>query len=270
MSYIATLASCLLGRIPLRYDYITIKGSSHGADPNFPADLDGLKVENYRPVAPTHEQYYAWHRSAIDRHSKDGLCVIKEGWHKYGADMWSERLSEIDNISIISKMDDLTNMFYCWFNAVDKIPLHVYKKLRDKSRLWPDLWWKISQEKRLTEMSMAMPLYSMTFGPNTDKPCLRINSIDVCDLGFPSLVHDFLRKQGCNSTISKEIKDYHEHYSSLQQKNRRKAHALASGQIWEPTSKFERILFDWYDRTLRTNTLPGRSKYLKNRENYLR
>ena len=270
MSYIATLASCLLGRIPLRYDYITIKGSSHGADPNFPLDFDSQKVENYRPVAPNHEEYYLWHKTALDRYSKDGLCVIKEGWHKYGADMWSERLTEIDNISIISKMDDLTNMFYCWFNAVDKIPIHVYKRLRDKSKLWPSLWWKVNQKVRLRELSLAMPLYSMTSGPSTDKPCLRINAIDVLGDDFPILVDGFLNQQGLRSTITNEIIDYHRHFSSLQQENLKKAQSIASKKTWKPTSKFEQILFDWYDRTLNENTLPGRIKYLNSRENYLR
>ena len=270
MSYIATLASLLLDRIPMDYGYITIKGSSHGADSYFPLDFDSLRVENYRPAEPTDTEYYAWHNTALDRFSKDGLCVIKEGWHKYGADMWSRRLVELDNISIISKMDDLTNLYYCWFNAVDKIPGHVYARLREKSKLWPALWWKVDQKIRIRELSLAMPLYSLTPGPQTDKPCLRINAIDVNKDDFPVLVNDFLIQQGQKSTITDDILEYHKHFASLQQRNLNKAIALASNQKWKPTGKFEQILFDWYDRTLNENIAAGRLKYLNNRSGYLR
>ena len=115
-----------------------------------------------------------------------------------------------------------------------------------------------------------MPLYSLTPGPQTDKPCLRINAIDVNKDDFPVLVNDFLIQQGLKSTITDDILEYHKHFASLQQRNLNKAIALASNQKWKPTSKFEQIFFDWYDRTLNENIAAGRLKYLNNRSGYLR
>jgi len=270
MSYIATLASCLLGRLPPSDKFITPNGSSHGADRYFPPDFDTPRIDNYRPATPSDEEWRTWHLNAIEKYSKDGLCIVKEGWQKYGAEKWQSRLDDEYSISVISTMDDMTNLFYCWFNAVDKIPKHVYSRLMEKSKLWPRMWWKVNQKIRLSEMSMCMPLYQIGTAPHTTMPSLRIAAIDVISADFPSLLFDFLNAQGLHPIIDDDILAFHSKFSARQKGNLNRALALANKQRWKPRGKFDQILFDWYDRNLNENMPKNRLKYLENRKNYLR
>ena len=270
MSYIATLASCMLGRLSPSDSFITPNGSSHGADLHFPPDFDTPRIDNYRPAVPSDEEWRAWHERAIERYSKDGLCVVKEGWQKYGTERWQSRLDDEKSIAVISTMDDLTNLFYCWFNAVDKIPKHVYSRLREQSKLWPSLWWKVNQKVRVKEMSMCMPLYQIGTAPHTLRPNLRIAAVDVISDVFPMQLKEFLRSQDLQPLLDEDILAFHYKFAARQKNNLDKAIALANKQRWKPRGKFDQILFDWYDRNLNENIPKNKLKYLDNRENYLR
>jgi len=270
MSYIATLASCLTGRLQPNDSFITFSGSCHGADRYFPVDFDSPRIDNYRPVPPSDEEWKVWHQKAIEDYSNDGLVIIKEGWQKYGADKWQLMLNDVNSLSVISRMDDYVNLFYCWYNMVDKIPSHVYRRLREKSRLWPNLWWKVTKKMRVHEMCMAMPLYEMGTAPNPSKPNLMINSTDVIKDNFPTILCDFLNNNNINAQVNNEILTFHSKFSIRQQNNLEKAKLLASGNHrWKPMGKFDLILNDWYDRTFLDHS-DLRLAYLNNRTAYLR
>ena len=270
MSYIGTLASCMLNRFEPSDDFITPNGSSHGADAFFPKELNSPRLENYRPPEPSEDEWDQWYADALRGYTRDGLCVIKDGWHKYGFERWRPRLNHIDSISVISAADDFTSWAYCWFNMVDKIPKHVYSRLRDKSKLWPKLWWKVRQDVRMKELIQAMPLYPIDEAPSTDRPCLRISAVDVIADHFPQALHDFLKSNGFDVRLNDDIKSFHAKFARRNQPNLQRARDLASGVKWKARGRFDEILFDWYERHHQAGVLSNRLRYLQSRSSFQR
>ena len=249
MTYIATLASCILGRLAPSYDFITSSGSSHGADQFFPPDLDSHRTHLYRPAKPTDHEWNQWYEKALRDYAKDGICIIKEGWQKYGIDRWEKRFDVLDCICIISSMDSKADLIYCWLNMIDKIPTHAHKRLIEKSRFYPKLWNTIPKHLKISEMINNMPLYDIDCGPMTLKPNFKTNALTVLDNDYPQKIQEFLDSQGFDTKIDESIIRFHKYFTDKQRENQKKALELSSGKKWKSRGPFDDVLFGWYDKS---------------------
>ena len=247
MSYIATLAACLLGRLRPDNHYITSKGSSHGANPHFPVELYKRTDYHGQAQALTKDDWTAWHADAIQGFSRDGLCIAKDGWVKFGRTNWEDCVNAIDSIAVVSHCDSQIDWFYCWFNMVDKIPKHMYYRLSQRSLLWPKLWKKLNKRKKLSEMIAAMPIYPLGDSPRFHVPSLCLPATGVLDDDFPRILSNFLRSQQLQTDLTQEIIDFHAVFTSKQLDNFAKAQVLIQGRRWQSTGPFDDILFGWLD-----------------------
>lgn len=247
MSYIATLAACLLGRLKPNDLYITPKGSSHGANLHFPVEL--YKLPNaYGNTEPlTKDDWSAWHRDAVQRFSQEGLCIVKDGWVKLGRANWEDCVNAVESIAVVSHCNSQLDWFYCWFNMVDKIPKHIYYRLSQRSMLWPKLWKQLSKQKKLSEMIAAMPIYPLDDSPRFNVPSLCLPATGVLDYDFPMILSDFLRSQHLRTELTREIFDFHDTFVTKQLINLKKADDLLQGHRWKANGPFDDILFGWLD-----------------------
>lgn len=247
MSYIATLAACLLGRLQPDDLYITPKGSSHGANNHFPIELYQKKTRAYRQVDLTIDDWVSWHKDAVQKFSKDNLCIVKDGWVNLGTMNWEKCINSTDSMVIVSHCDSELDWFYCWFSMVDKIPKHIYHKLSQRSILWPKLWKLLSKQKKLAEMISAMPIYPLGDTPKFNVPTLYSPVTRVLDNDFPIILHDFLMTQQLKSNMTREISDFHNVFVSKQFDNFKKAKDIVNRKRWKSNGPFDDILFGWLD-----------------------
>lgn len=248
MTYIATLAACLLGRIDPHNQYITIKGSSHGANKFFPIEFYQSKDKDHRPLGLNDNDWIEWYNKALYDFTIDDICIIKDSWFKYGKTNWEKQINNADNLAIVSTADELGDWLYCWFNMVNKIPKHIYYRLRERSQLYPKLWKNISKKKKIIEMSGQMPLYPLGDSPTLSVPTLYINARGVIGDNFPDKVSKFLNDQGMNAKINQPILDLHARFSSLQKDCILKTDLLLKQKICNPTGPYDHILCDWYQK----------------------
>lgn len=246
MSYIATLASCLIGRIDPDDQYITIKGSSHGANKHFPIELNQTKTQNHRPLDLGEADWKEWYDKAISDFTINDVCVIKDSWFKFGRENWENQINQSNCLAIVSTTEDIEDWLYCWFNMVNKIPKHIYYKLRERSQLYPKLWKQLSKKKKLSEMADMMPIYPLGGTPNLDIPTLYVPAHRVIDVDFPKQVASFLNEQGIQARITDPIVSLHARFSEMQKDSIIKARLLLDRKTCDPAGPFDHILCQWY------------------------
>lgn len=245
MSYIATLAACLLGRLKPKDGFITSKGSSHGANGHFPVELYNKQGCD---SLLTKDDWKIWHEDAVKEYGSNGLCIVKDGWVKLGTKEWENCVNQLDySIAIVSQCDNQLDWLYAWFNMVDKIPKHIYYRLRQKSIYYPKMWNLLSKHKKIAEMIAAMPIYPLGDNPNFSVPSLHLSATDVLDNDFPKKISEFLDLQGLNTVISEEILRWHDTFVAKQQMNLMKARLIMNGDRWKAQGPFDHILFSWLD-----------------------
>jgi len=247
MSYIATLASCLLGRLQPDDLYITPKGSSHGANLHFPVELYKLSDAQGNTDPLTKDDWREWHRDVVQKFSQDGLCIAKDGWVKLGRSNWEDCVNAVESLAVVSHCDSQLDWFYCWFNMVDKIPKHIYYRLSQRSMLWPKLWKQLNKRRKLSEMIEAMPIYPIGDSPRFDVPSLCLPATSVLDDNFPRVLSDFLMSQQLRTSLNDEIFDFHDAFVAKQLNNLKKAENLVQGLRWDSNGPFDDILFGWLD-----------------------
>ena len=244
MSYIATLASCLLGRIQPNCDFITLKGSSHGANQHFPIELFSSSIQGDLNI----QDWKRWHAKVLEEYGRNGICVVKDGWVKLGRDKWEYCVNSTDSIAVVSNCDTPLDWLYAWFNMVDKIPKHIYYRLRQRSILYPKLWNRLGKRKKIVELKNAMPIYPLGDTPKFNVPTLDLPATKILEQDFPSHLSDFLDSQGMKSLVTTEISKLHDTFVSKQQINFMKAKSILKGDRWEPNGPYDEILFSWLDQ----------------------
>lgn len=246
MSYIATLVSLMLGRLDVSRDYLTLKGSSHGANKYFPVELYQKQVVEHRQLELTKEDWRLWHQKAMQDYTIEGICVIKDSWLKLGKNNWQDLVNETTSIAIVSTVDDPIDWLYCWYNMVSKIPKHVHNSLRDRSSLYPKIWKQLSRKKKLSEMSAAMPLYSISDTPVFKVPSLTLSVREILKPNFPLKIKNFLDDQKIHAKLDNSIIKFHEEFSFMQSGNLTKAlKSVGNGQC-NPQGPFDEILCEWF------------------------
>ena len=244
MSYIATVAACLTARISPDLSFITARGSSHGANRYFPIEL-------YCPddSAITIDAWKNWHGNAVRDFSKDGLCIVKDGWVKLGRHSWEECINGIDCMTVTSHCDDPLDWYYAWFNMVDKIPKHIYYRLSQRSIFYPKLWKLLNKPKKISEMVVAMPVYPLGDSPRFTVPSLYLPATDILNAAFPARLSSFLQQQDIRSTMTNGIQRFHDVFVTKQQKNLMKAELMVEGKRWKAQGPYDEILFRWIDNS---------------------
>lgn len=236
MSYIATLSACLLGRVPVDDNYLTSKGSSHGANKFFPDHYDST------------QDWQAWLDTSITNYTIDGLCIIKDSWVGPGIDVIAQHINHNQSLAIISKSDHVLDWFYTWLNMCDKIPKHIYYNLCKKSMLYPKLWYSLKKQKKISEFISAMPLYGLDPGPQIQQNCWYVQCTDVCQTGFADDLCQFLHKNDLPAIMSHDIKDLHQLFISKQKHNLNMARELAQGHRWTARGPWDEVLFGYLDK----------------------
>ena len=247
MTYLATLASMLLGRIIPNDEYITSSGSSHGANQYFQPELYNPNLgPDHRDLPITSELWRAWHREALERYSIDGLCIAKDGWTKFGQSNWEKELNVLDCLLIISSPNTKLDWIYCWLNMVDKIPRHVYTTLMHRSKMWPKLWKLMPKSKRIDYLTAEMPIHPLVEDIRVNKPTLRILTTEILEDRFVDRMQDFLAQQSLASEITDEIREFHSRFVDKQMANLDLAHEISSGK-YPNRGPYDLILRRWLE-----------------------
>lgn len=250
MTYVATLAACLLGKLEPTTDFITDSGSAHGANLHFPKELNPGRADptthKFRPI--TIDTWQDWYEST---QSWEKPVIAKDNWTNFGESNWEKVLKPLDCAVILSSPSTDLDWFYCWFNMLEKIPKHAYMHLMLKSKYHPKLWNKFQKKHRIMAFREAMPLYPMRENINlAGIPNFRFATTEVLDELFPWRVLDFLWSIELDAKMTKDIAEYHRNFRVRQQGNFTLAQRLSLGERWTARGPWDEILFDWLDSRL--------------------
>jgi hypothetical protein len=173
--------------------------------------------------------------------------VIKDSWGNFGLKYWEEKLNARQNtFCLVSSPSSRLDWYYAWFSLDHKIPVGLYGYLKIHSPLFP-IWDMLTNRHKLNALNKSMPPFPLKENMDLRINHYRFSITEILESDFPSRLHDFLLKQGFESSLTTEINSLHQYFVSMQQQNLALAQRLSQGERWEPRNIFDKILFRWLD-----------------------
>lgn len=245
MTYLAVISAVLLGQLPADERYF--KGNSlHGADPLFPPELAPGAVINHKIIARTDADWHDWYESILNASILPSPRIIKDSWINYPN--WHERLPNASSLVVISDCSKPLDFIYCYLNAVQKIPLHMHRRLMNYSPLHPKLWNNLNKTARIRALGLALQHYPRDAKINDDFSVMRVDTVEILSSDFPDRLASFYLAQGFKINLDHETKQLHNEFVRRQQENYKLAKAIVGGHR-AARGPHDEMLFHYLDHS---------------------
>jgi len=243
MTYLAVMSAVLLGKI--KTDDKHFKGNSlHGADSLFPGELPPGEIINHKISAVTDAAWQAWYSSILNAQIKP--VIIKDSWINHPN--WPDKITPAGRLSVISDCTTRLDFIYCYLNAVEKIPLHMYRRLMDLSEAHPTLWGKLNKKNKIKALGRALEKYPRKLDAQPSKNLLQMRTMQILDGDLLDRLASFYQCHGLEPIITDQARDFHSEFVRRQQNNRDLAQAISQGYR-TARGPHDEILFHYLDHS---------------------
>lgn len=243
MTYLAVMSAVLLGKIKTDDNYF--KGNSlHGADSLFPGELPPGKIVDHKISVVTDAAWKEWYSGILNAYIKP--VIIKDSWINHPN--WADKISHDNRLAVMSDSTEQVEFIYCYLNAVEKIPLHMYRRLMDLSEAHPKLWEKLNKKNRIKALGRALARYPNHLDVQDSPNILKISTGQILANDLIDRLDSFYQGHGLETKITDQARAFHVEFVARQQRNRELALEISQGYR-SARGPHDEILFHYLDHS---------------------
>lgn len=235
MTYMSVLVKCLLQHITPSNEYMLHTGSWHGIDHQLPVKFLDYKFLSVR----SNELWDEYYRENLS----DNITVFRDEWRDSITPILQEGINKTQSIVILNTIETQFEKYYRWLNAIDRIPMHLFRNMKQASKYYPKLWHLLPKHVKREEFEKNINFNIANTIPHFTVPVLQTTLTELLNERYCTAVEKFLNDNDLETSLNDDILSMHRQFIEANKKNVKLAEKLIAHDFWQPRHLLDEILF---------------------------